>query len=139
MTHITKVNDKSVRIQCDCGVNYNHSLADYQPEFVEDFGQYVNLRTQCPDCNQLTFFNMNLPETADHEAEVEAEPYWPDGEKEARERVRQVMWKFRPDLKGKDRAELARKHREQIEKRWGADFETVKGFIKREAAQRLQQ
>lgn len=102
-THIMRVNEKSIRILCDCGTEYTHQLANWEPAPLDEQGNYETLATICPECDQATFFNMNLPDSEFDEQEIWEEPYFPPGEKEARAAVREVMWKTRKDLKGKDR------------------------------------
>lgn len=133
MANIIKVNDKSIRVLCDNGHQYNHKTDNFEPVFLEEFQQYESLQTVCPECNLITIFNMNIPESEFDEDEIDQEPFFPPGEKEAREKVRAVMWQQRKDLKGKDRAQHDKDKKDQLEKKYMLPLETIKDQAKRAA------
>lgn len=138
-SYIIRVNEKSVRIHCLCGSEYTHQTANWEPKQVDDLGNYETLATICPTCGRATFFNMSLPDSEFDEQEVWEEPHFPPGEKEARALVREVMWKHRPDLKGKDRAAHEKEKRDQLEKKYGLPLEDIKDQAKRAARLRMQE
>lgn len=132
-THIIRVNEKSIRVWCDCENEYNVKIDTFDPQIVPETGTYETLRTECPACNQITFFNMDLPESEHDEQEIYEEPFFPPGEKEARELVRQVMWKARKDLKGKDRAAFEKNKKAELEKAYGLPINEIKKNAQRVA------
>lgn len=130
-THIIRVNQASVRVACDCGVDYTHNLGTWKCKTMGD--SYENLMTHCPECEQTTIFNLNLPESEFDEQEIYEAPHYPPGEKEAREQVRALMWKVRPDLTGKDRAAFEKQKRQEVEKRYGLPLEAIQQNAQRVA------
>lgn len=98
-----------VILECPvCNQDTAHELpVDYEPRYLEEFGQYENLSVPCQICEaegrQVTnVVNINLPEFDEMELDV-IEELAPAEEVISRQTVRDIMWNKRSDLKGKDR------------------------------------
>ena len=128
---LKRVNQKSVRVACNCGQEYTHNIDGFEPKFIEEVGQYENLTTgPCPECNSFTVFNLNIPETeAD---DVDQAPFLPPLEAQQREPLRELIWKVRPDLDEAEREKVEQQRKEEIESHFNADLETIKQMFYRE-------
>ena len=129
-TILKKLNEKSVVVACRCGVDYRHDLKGWEPAFVEEFNQYENLGTECPECGEVTFFNINIPPT--RAEDIDQEPFLPDEEKQQRENIRALLWKLRPDLDETEREKVEKQQEKELEELHGADIETVRAMYRRE-------
>ena len=128
---LKRVNQKSVRVACNCGTEYTHNIDGFEPRFIEEFNQYENLTTgPCPECNSFTVFNLNIPPTEAEDAPEE--PFLPELEKQQREPLRALLWKVRPDLNEADREAVEIEKRAEMESLYNADLETIKEMYKRE-------
>jgi hypothetical protein len=116
-----------------CNETFTETVPDgYESKYLDEFGQYENFMVYCPNCkkngkNVTIHINLNIPEGEMDEEDLEFQ--MPLHEINARKYVRDLMWKVRPDLKGKDRAQFNRNRRpiprvkiEQIKKMFG-DFD----------------
>lgn len=120
LPYIERVNEKSIRSVCSCGTSYNTPLNGWEPAFIEAFGEYENFHTDpCPTCGTINVHNMNIPETEFCEQEIEEAPFMPWEETDYRHNVRALMWKVRPDLKQKDRANVEALQKKQVEEARG--------------------
>ncbi|KAB2328922.1 hypothetical protein F7731_23500 [Cytobacillus depressus] len=118
MPQIQEVSPTSLTILCDCGETFVQDIENFNPKFVDEFGQYENLTTDpCPNCGMQHIFNMNLPETGLEEQELEEEPWMPPNEKALRAKIRGLMWLKRPDLKGKNLQKLLQEKKAFIEEK----------------------
>jgi small nuclear ribonucleoprotein (snRNP)-like protein len=124
---ILNVTPAAVAIKCDCGEEVTTQTKAFNPGHLEEFDQYENLHLDtCPECERMNVLNMNIPPTGLEEEEIEAEPFFTDQERNNREKVRDIMFMHRPDLKGKDRAAMIAEQRQQIESRYGLDLEIIR-------------
>ena len=91
-----------------CEQEFHQQLPpNFEPRYLEEFGQYENLTLTCPTCvaagrmvNHV--LNLNLPIFEEEELEV-LEVLAPVEEVNARQAMRKLMWEKRPDLKEKNR------------------------------------
>jgi small nuclear ribonucleoprotein (snRNP)-like protein len=124
---IITVTAAAVTIECDCGEEVTTQTKAFNPGQLEEFDQYENLHLdECPECGTMHVLNMNIPPTGLEEEELEAEPFFKDQERNNREKVRDLMFMHRPDLKGRDRAAMIAEQRQQIESRYGLDLEIIR-------------
>lgn len=137
--YIERINEKSIYVRCSCENGFNQPTDKFDPQFLEEFGQYENLTTNpCPNCGMQHAFNLNIPESEYEIEELETEPYFPVGEKKARDSVRDLMWKFRPDLKGKDRAAYAKEKQDAAESHFGKSIAEIRSSLKRVYPERIE-
>ena len=129
-TYLKRVNEKSIRVACRCGVEYTQPFGDFVPEYIEEFGQYQNFNAECPECKEVTVFNLNIPITAAED--VPEEPFFPEHERQQREPLRALLWKLRPDLNEAEREAVEIEKRAEMESLYNADIETIRDMYKRE-------
>lgn len=131
MPQLQEVSATSITILCDCGEIYQQDISNWNPKLIDQFGQYENLTSEpCPNCGMQHIFNMNLPSTGLEEEELEQEPFMPDKEKVLREKVRDLFWIKRPDLKKLDRQALIEKVRAFVEQKYGMTLEEIREMFK---------
>ena len=85
-----------------CGTTNSTDIEEYDPQFVEEIGNYENLMVTCTNCRVIVGFNMQIPlyEAAESEGYFQ---YANDDERNLREVIREIMWRRMPELQGRDR------------------------------------
>lgn len=129
-TILKRVNEKSIRVSCRCGADYTQPFGDFVPQYMEEFKQYQNFNAECPECREVTVFNLNIPET--RAQDIDQEPFMPPHEKEQRETLRELLWKLRPDLDESKREQTEKEKAREMEEIYGTDLETIKAMFSRE-------
>lgn len=122
---------ETLRVVClNCGIESEFNLSGWEPQFLEEFKQYENYAAPCEHCGSMEIININLPEHDEMELDV-MEELAPPEEVEQRKKVRDLMWKKRPDLKKKDR----KKDREDFVKKNQINLDEIRaGIAERKAA-----
>lgn len=68
---LKEIRDKTLTIHCGgCNKEYYDLAEGKVCKFDENFGQYENYYTTCPNCGRIEVFNMNIP------VDAEEEPFW---------------------------------------------------------------
>lgn len=81
----------------NCKAENTHDLTNRESKFVQEFGEYENLSIECPECESVEAFNMNIP--LDDTDEPFATGDLPVDEEIQRAYVRILMRIVREDLK----------------------------------------
>ena len=124
--------DTNIKINCEyCSTSFYFPEPENDLEFMEEMQIWGNPSTECPGCaaaGRQTFhaININLPESEFDEQEIDEEPFFPPGEKEKRDAIRALMFRKRPDLKGKKPAAINKAKKAAIEKKFGLPIEEVR-------------
>lgn len=134
MPQLQEVSATSITILCDCGEVFQQNIENFNPELVDEYGQYENLTSEpCPNCGMQHIFNLNIPETGVEEQELEEEPWMPPKEKSLRAKVRDLMWIKRPDLKGKSRPQTYEEKKAFIEEKMNMTLPEIREeFLERQ-------
>lgn len=131
---VKDVTDENYTVICSCGHEYINPLPAEDLQYFSDFGEYKNLYSEpCPACGLLHTFNMNICACEFDEDEIFTEEHMPESEKACREGIRQIMFKKRPDLKGKNRKKFNEERKKKLEKRWGLPVAEIRRNNKRVA------
>ena len=85
-----------------CGTTNSTDIEDYNPQFVDEIGNFENLMITCTNCRVMVGFNMQIPifEAAESEGYFE---YASEEDRKLREVIREIMWRRMPELQGRDR------------------------------------
>lgn len=118
----------------ECGVTFEFPEPE-QESALDEFGLWECPRAECPECAKngiqtIHIINVNIPESEFDEKEIEEEPYFPPEEAEKRKKVRELMWKKRPDLKKKDRKKVDSEAKKKFEKKMGMPVDKVRRIYK---------
>ena len=85
-----------------CGTENSTNIMDYDPQYLEEIGDYENFAITCTNCRTMIGFNMQIPifEAAEPESYFE---YASDEDRNLREILRHIMWTRLPHLRERDR------------------------------------
>ena len=62
------IRDKVLYIECNnCGHEYDESTEGKVCKFDDEFGEYENYQTMCPNCGGFEVYNVNIPVNATDE------------------------------------------------------------------------
>lgn len=96
---LRKYTPNTLHIDCLCEKSYTHVLnAGKSFKFMQEFGEYENLFTECPHCGRHNIFNMNIELDEFDYTEIERLGI-PNKEVNQRKYVRDIIQMFREDFK----------------------------------------
>lgn len=65
------IRNKIITVRCNqCETEYEESVEGKVCRFVEEYGEYQNYNTVCPNCGCIEIYNLNIP------VDAEEEPFW---------------------------------------------------------------
>lgn len=120
-----------IKIDCSvCGTSFEFPEPAQQP-VLNDYGKWEAPRAGCPGCKAkgietIHMLNFDMPVSEFDPQEIGEEPYFPSGEYEKRNKIRDLMWKVRPDLKTSSRAMADQNARAATEKKYGKSIEAIR-------------